>query len=36
MTAELSSAYGETPFWQTARPRLRLRRVLVSWITAAL
>ncbi len=36
MAAELRKAYGETPSWEPARPRLRLRRLLVAWVTAAL
>jgi uncharacterized membrane protein YvlD (DUF360 family) len=36
MAAELGNGYGETPSWEPARPRLRLRRLLVAWVTAAL
>jgi uncharacterized membrane protein YvlD (DUF360 family) len=31
-----SGEYGLAPRWRPARPRLRLRRVLLSWVTAAL
>jgi uncharacterized membrane protein YvlD (DUF360 family) len=36
MAAEPTKGYGETPSWEPARPRLRLRRLLVEWVTAAL
>jgi uncharacterized membrane protein YvlD (DUF360 family) len=36
MAAEPTKGYGETPSWEPARPRLRLRRLLVGWVTAAL
>jgi uncharacterized membrane protein YvlD (DUF360 family) len=36
MTAELRNGYGQKPSWEPARPRLRLRRLLVAWVTAAL
>ena len=36
MAAELSKAFGETPSWEPARPHLRLRHLLVAWVTAAL
>ena len=36
MAAELGDGYGKTPAWEPARPRLRLRRLLVAWVTAAL
>ena len=31
MVAGLRNGYGETPSWEPARPRLRLRRLLVGW-----
>jgi len=31
MTAELTNGYGQKPSWEPARPRLRLRRLLVAW-----
>ncbi|HEY5388271.1 MAG TPA: phage holin family protein [Thermoleophilia bacterium] len=36
MATAPGSGYGETPSWEPARPRLRLRRLLVSWVTVAL
>jgi len=36
MAAEPTKGYGATPSWEPARPRLRLRRLLVGWVTAAL
>ncbi|MCX6374393.1 MAG: phage holin family protein, partial [Actinobacteria bacterium] len=36
MATEPTKGYGETPSWEPARPRLRLRRLLVGWVTAAL
>jgi uncharacterized membrane protein YvlD (DUF360 family) len=36
MATELGNGYGKTPAWAPARPRLRVTRLLVAWVTAAL
>jgi uncharacterized membrane protein YvlD (DUF360 family) len=36
MTAETQQRYGAAPAWSLGRPRLRLGRVLISWIVSAL
>ena len=36
MSAQVGVGYAETPGWEPSRPRLRLRRVVLSWATTAL